>query len=1073
MKRAAILIFVCLAANAHAARFLFDADHAESGNNADWVIDADQHNISWLSSGTFTTSSGNESNAQRIPTPPASGITSTTPETYWNGAISAWAVDLVKRGHSVETLPAGTTLTWNTSNSQDLTNYDVVVIDEPDILFATSEKQALLNFVSHGGGLFMISDHQGSVRTQGSGGIDAVTVWNDFLTNNGVTNNPFGIIFRMTGTGSNSSGNNTFNHNIVGDPILNGPVGVATNMAYFNGNEFQIDNTKNPTAISQMWFGLSSDSNNFCGLASLQYGNGRVVVCGDSSCIDDGTGDPNDINLFDGYTTDAGGVQHIWILNSSEWLAAPFTAGPAASVGVTNIAPSCGPTTGGTAVTITGSNFLSGATVTIGGVAASSVVVVSSNAVTAVTPANTVGAKIVSVTNTNGSAGTLTNGYTYVVPPSPGNSGPICSGQTLLLFANTNAASYSWTGPNGFTSSAQNPSIPTATMAATGTYSLAVGCAAAVGTTTVTINALPNGHKVTGGGALCAGDVGVAVGVDGSDSGVKYQLVRNSTTNVGSPVTGTGGAISFGNQAVAGSYTVVASNSTTVCTLSMNGSATVTVNPLPTVTTTPGDSTNTCNGVSVTLTAAGASTYGWSPSTGLDTTTGATVHANPGSTTTYTVIGTDANGCQNTTNVTVIVNPVLACSVSPASAAVCVGGSQTFVANASGGTAPYTFGWTGPGGPDSSVSSNTINNAQLTDAGNYSVIVTDAKGCTTSGSGTLAVSAPGTPPSVPAITTPDTGFCINAATAAAFTVGGTADTNVTVQIFANATLIGATTADGAGNWTTNLNFNVTADGPISLTAVAANPCNSSAPSPAISGTKDATAPTFAGLDAATPAIESATLTWSAAADSNAVTYQVFQSTTSGAENFGAPVLTTNSLSVFIAPLYPGSNSPVTYFFVVRATDSCGNADSNTVEKLLQPLLDPNKSQVGDGIPNGWKQQYSLNPFDPTVAAGDADGDGMSNLQEFLAGTDPTNSASVFRITNAVRAGTDVNVTWTMGPGKTNALQSTAGAANGSYQADGFTDLFTITNTTGTVTNYPDPGAATNSLSRFYRIRLVP
>ena len=316
MRRAIILIFVCFAANAHAARFLFDADHGESAGNADWVIDADLHNLSWTSAGTFTTSSGNESNAQRIPTPPASGIAPGTNETYWSGAISAWAVDLVKRGHSVETLPAGATLTYNTANAQDLTNYDVVVIDEPNILFTNTEKQALLNFVANGGSLFMISDHVVSDRN--GDGQDSVSIWNDFLTNNGLTNNPFGITFRTTGTGSNESGNNTFNHSIVGNPILNGPVGMATNMAYFNGNEFQIDTTKNPTVISQMWFGLSSDSNNFCGLANLQYGNGRVVVCGDSSCIDDGTGDPNDTSLFDGYTTDAGGVQHIWILNDSE-----------------------------------------------------------------------------------------------------------------------------------------------------------------------------------------------------------------------------------------------------------------------------------------------------------------------------------------------------------------------------------------------------------------------------------------------------------------------------------------------------------------------------------------------------------------------------------------------------------------------------------------------------------------------------------------------------------------------------------------------------------------------------------
>src|ERR1035441_9377077 len=229
VKRAIILVFVCLAANAHAARFLFDADHGESAGNADWVIDADLHNLRWTSAGTFTTSSGNESNAQRIPTPPASGITSNTPETYWSGAISAWAVDLVKRGHSVETLPAGTTLTYNTANVQDLTNYDVVIIDEPNILFASSEKQALVNFVQHGGSLFMISDH--AVSDRNGDGEDSVMIWNDFLTNNGLTNNPFGITFRSTGTGSNSSGVNTFNHSIIGDPILNGPVGLATTQA--------------------------------------------------------------------------------------------------------------------------------------------------------------------------------------------------------------------------------------------------------------------------------------------------------------------------------------------------------------------------------------------------------------------------------------------------------------------------------------------------------------------------------------------------------------------------------------------------------------------------------------------------------------------------------------------------------------------------------------------------------------------------------------------------------------------------------------------------------------------------
>jgi len=135
-------------------------------------------------------------------------------------------------------------------------------------------------------------------------------------------------------------------------------------------------------------------------------------------------------------------------------------------------------------------------------------------------------------------------------------------------------------------------------------------------------------------------------------------------------------------------------------------------------------------------------------------------------------------------------------------------------------------------------------------------------------------------------------------------------------------------------------------------------------------------------------------------------------------------------------------------------------------------LDPSFSAVGDGIPNGWKQQYGFDPFDPNLGNEDTDGDGMNNLQEFLSGTDPTNSASAFRIISVMPSGIDLLVTWTTGNGRTNALQATAGDAGG-YNADGFVDIFTVTNAIGTATNFLDVGAATNSPARYYRVRLVP
>ena len=79
---------------------------------------------------------------------------------------------------------------------------------------------------------------------------------------------------------------------------------------------------------------------------------------------------------------------------------------------ISSVSPSSGSSNGGTAVTITGTNFVSGATVTFGGTAATNVTVVSSTSITATTPAHAAGAVNVVVSDSSGS-GTLTNGFTY------------------------------------------------------------------------------------------------------------------------------------------------------------------------------------------------------------------------------------------------------------------------------------------------------------------------------------------------------------------------------------------------------------------------------------------------------------------------------------------------------------------------------------------------------------------------------------------------------------------------------------------------------------------------------------
>jgi len=86
---------------------------------------------------------------------------------------------------------------------------------------------------------------------------------------------------------------------------------------------------------------------------------------------------------------------------------------------ITSVFPSPGSTAGGTSVTITGTNFASGATVKFDTTAATSVTVVSSTSITVITPPHAAGLVNVVVTNPDGQSATLTNGFTYTAPAQP------------------------------------------------------------------------------------------------------------------------------------------------------------------------------------------------------------------------------------------------------------------------------------------------------------------------------------------------------------------------------------------------------------------------------------------------------------------------------------------------------------------------------------------------------------------------------------------------------------------------------------------------------------------------------
>jgi hypothetical protein len=110
---------------------------------------------------------------------------------------------------------------------------------------------------------------------------------------------------------------------------------------------------------------------------------------------------------------------------------------------VTGISPGNGSTAGGTVVTISGTNFATGASVSLGGTSATGVTVVSATSITASTPAHAAGAVSVVVTNPGGLSGTLPSGFTYVAPPtvtgvSPGSGSS--AGGTVVTISGTNFA---------------------------------------------------------------------------------------------------------------------------------------------------------------------------------------------------------------------------------------------------------------------------------------------------------------------------------------------------------------------------------------------------------------------------------------------------------------------------------------------------------------------------------------------------------------------------------------------------------------------------------------------------------
>lgn len=300
--------------------------------------------------------------------------------------------------------------------------------------------------------------------------------------------------------------------------------------------------------------------------------------------------------------------------------------------------------------------------------------------------------------------GTCTVTATVTVNPVPtAITGPtqICLGGSAVL-ASTPAGG-TWSSSNAAVATVTSGTVNALTVGTSNiTYMFMPSCRAI---TTITVNSLPALQTVTGGGSFCASGSGLPVSITGSETGVNYSLYNGAS--LVTTVAGTGSAINFGTFTAPGTYTVLATNTTTTCTRTMTGSATIIVTApvVPSVSMSSTAPATLCSGTLVTYTATpvnggvtptynwyingvlagGTNTYTYAPANGDVV----SVTLRPGG----ICVAPDTAVASQTIIVNPLATPDVTISVAPGNPS-CLGSPVTFSATPiSGGTAP-SYRWT-------------------------------------------------------------------------------------------------------------------------------------------------------------------------------------------------------------------------------------------------------------------------------------------------------------------------------------------------------------------------------------------
>ncbi len=324
-------------------------------------------------------------------------------------------------------------------------------------------------------------------------------------------------------------------------------------------------------------------------------------------------------------------------------------------------------------------------------------------------------------------------------PATPVVAGDIslCTGQPLNLSATSSTAgvSYRWIGPNGFNSTVQNPSFPSATASLTGSYTVTAtlnSCTSLPAFINVVVNTTP---VISSSGrtnpATCDATTGT-IRLNGLAANTVYSVAytKGSTPTTVTLTSSAAGVITIGSLG-AGTYSSI---SVTLGTCQSNIVGPLTISdPVPPATPTITNNSPLCADATLNLTSNSTTagvTYTWTGPNGFTASTkNITIpNATPAMNGTYTV-EVAINNCKSTASTIVVINPNPVVDFS-APAFVCMpNGVVAFTNNStiSSGTLNYSWNF-GDGSP---LSTATNPNKVYTAAGNYPVrlIATSGAGC--------------------------------------------------------------------------------------------------------------------------------------------------------------------------------------------------------------------------------------------------------------------------------------------------------------------------------------------------------